>query len=150
MSGINEQITELRKVVYNFFESRFTKNNFNINSYLGSDGYHMEYLGVEYNFDFDYHQGIQDLGFKMVVKLKGEDKGLEERVVENRVSNLQLDRTKYLTNQKIDINGNNVRVSCRLKRLPKSGKETVNFMGQLWGEIIQKIMLSVKPPVRGS
>lgn len=140
MVNINKKITGLRQGLYRFFDNKFTANGFNINASVGETGYHMTYKGVEYSMNFVYGDNIE---FNMHVTLPKKNKGLEERLDENKVSNKQLDRTKYLTQQQMNTNGVSIDVSCRLKKVPEGEREINNFTQQLWGIVLKRIMKAV-------
>lgn len=140
MVNIDKKVKGLREGLYRFFDNKFTANGFNINATVGEGGYHMTYRDVEYSMDFVYRENVE---FNMHVVLPKKDKKLEARLDEGRVSNRQLDLTKYLSDQRISTNGSSAYLSCRLKKVPEGGLEINKFTEQLWGSIIKRVMKAV-------
>ena len=132
------KIRDLRKGLANFLVEKF--KGFNIKSSLEEKGYHMGWRNVDYTMDFVYDENMR---FVMEVDLETKKENLEGLLFGNKVSNNQLNRTKYLANQKIYANGETARVSCRLKRIPETDKEIKQFCSQLWGNVIKKVMGAV-------
>lgn len=135
-----KNIEALVRGVYQFMNKRFPPDNYNTHPSITEDGFHMDYLGVEYEMSFVYDE---DYEFRLLARLPQEDRGLIERIGVNRVSNKKLGQTRYLKNQRIDSNGSSVDLSCKLKKIPGTEKEIEGFYHDLWGFVIQRIMLSV-------
>jgi len=134
--NVEERIQILRKKLSEFFNQRF--QGFNTNPHLNEKGYHMDYLGVEYDMEIYSKPHLQ---FELKAKLPQPRNDLEEKLSQERVSNSRLNLTKYLSNQEITVNGAEINVTCRLKREPKDPAEAKRICEQLWGNVIKNIMM---------
>ena len=144
----DKEITRLLDGFKRFFNSKFSPENYNTNPTTSEGGYHIIYLNVDYSFDFS-HEGSPlnpksgNLIFNLKADIKKKDDNLEQRLNENKFSNHQLDKTKYLTNQKINSNGEYVNVYCKIKKTPKDDGEINDFCFQLWDYIIKNVFAGI-------
>ena len=136
----DKKISKLLNGIYQFFDSKFPTENFDTNPHVNEDGYHMNYLGVEYNFNFI--QG-ENMKFEFKAKLPKVNDKLEERLEKSRISNSKLNRSKYLADQHISSNGTSVEIYCRLKKIPKSDSDVKKLCHQIWGDVIQRAMYGI-------
>ena len=136
----DKEIAKLLRGVYMLFDSKFPPENYNIKAKINKNGYHMDYLGVTYSISFYYNN---NWNFRLNAELPNITHNLEERLTESKVSNKKLDKTKYISNQRIYSNGNNVDIYCKLKSVPSEEKD-INFLcDQLWGQIIRIAMSEI-------
>lgn len=140
----DKEISHLLAGIYRFFNSRFPPENYDLKKIINESGYHMNYLGVEYNINFSYSgPTLNPKGGNIIFQLKAvsqkEVEGLEKIINEARISNTQLDKTKYLADQKIDSNGEAVNAYCRLKKIPEKEDEINELCSQLWTNIIKNV-----------
>ncbi len=145
----DKKIARLLNGIYRFFSSRFPQERFtNSNHLINKDGYHFNYLNVNYSFNFSYPDFVLNpQGHNLIFKLKAElpeaDKNLEQKLNENRISNAQLDSMSGLTGQKIDVNEKSINISCKLKKIPIEENDIDNLCDQLWAYVIKGIFLAV-------
>lgn len=138
--AIDKKVDNLLKGIYNFFELRFPSKSFGINPIINELGYHMTYSDVDYSINFTYEKSMR---FELRAEYSKPIPNLEEKLIKMKISDKQLDKTKYLSNQQININSNCINVNCRLKKVPISERE-INFLcNDLWGLIIKNVFLSI-------
>ena len=140
--------SRLLRGIYILFNSKFPTTNYKIHPHINDTGYHMDCLDVKYNFDFIYEgeKILNPTGGNFNFKLRAEFAKTQEDLEQKigiKISNRQLDKTKYLVNQKIKSNGNSVDVSCRLKKIPNEESEINKLCDQLWSYVIRDVFTSI-------
>lgn len=141
-------ISGLLQETYNFFNSKFPSENYNIESVINDYGYSMKYRGVRYNINFFYMGSLLNptgggLCFNLRAELNEKKADLEKKIEDSKISNRELDKTAYLSNQKIEFNCDGLEVECRIKRIPKETNQLYGLCSELWGHIIKNIFISI-------
>ncbi len=136
----NKKIASLLRGIYNFFERRFSPENFGNIHQVNNLGYTLDYLGVEYDMNFFYKDNFK---FIIKAKIQNSKEDLEEKLKEQIVSNIQLNKSKYLSKREIISNDSSVEIICTIKKYPNNEQETNELCKLLWGEIVQVFMKNI-------
>ncbi len=142
----NKKIARLLTGVYRFFNSKFPSSNYNIHASIDKYGYHMKYLDVDYNFNFEYKGSLLNprgggISFKLKVILPKKQENLEARLNNVKISNNQL--SGYLADQIIEFNSEVINISCRIKKIPTEENEINNLCSQIWANILKRAFLEI-------
>ena len=142
----DKKIARLLTGVYRFFNTKFPSSNYNIQASIDKHGYHMKYLDVDYNINFEYNGSSLNpkgsgISFKLKAMLSKKQENLDARLNDVKISNNQL--SGYLADQIIESNSEMVNISCRIKRIPTEENEINNLCSQLWGNVIKRAFLEI-------
>jgi len=131
----------LTQALGNSIDRRFRGLSIPINSSLKEDGYHFKWRGVDYSFCFVYEEN--KVFFVFDASAGKENNSLEKRIRGELVSNRELNRTKYLAGQRLEVEGRKVKFRCRLKRNPKEDKDVNTLCDLIWGQLVRKAMKGI-------
>lgn len=137
----NKDVARMLGGMYDLLNNKFPSSGYDIDPTISSEGFHMKLQGTEYTLNFS---GDNPMKFNLKVKLTKKRDDLEEKLEESRISNGQLNKTKYLADQRINSKGKNAKISCRLKTIPKNQKDIVKCCDQIWGDIVKRTMEGIQ------
>jgi len=137
-----ENYTErLNQAIGNSVYRGFKRSNIDLNGSLKKDGYHFKWRGVNYSLCFVYEEN--KIFFIFDASIGKENHSLETRIRRELISNRELNNTRYLAGQRLDIEGRKVNLRCRLKRNPQEDKDINNLCDLIWGQLVKRAMRGI-------
>ena len=99
----------------------------------------MSYRDIDYEFKFDKGRFFM----RVVLREKGLERLLGIIQQDSKLSNKNVDNSRYFSNPRVFEDKDSIVVSCRIKRRIKPGKEESLFRDQLWAIIMKPVMEKV-------